>query len=60
MRNFKILGFILGGLIECPNHGGTFDIKTGRAVDYPCTVNVKKYEVRVEGDEVLIGWERVV
>jgi nitrite reductase/ring-hydroxylating ferredoxin subunit len=53
-------GYIEGELIECPQHGGTFEIKTGRAVDYPCTVNVKKYDVRVEGDEVLIGWEPVV
>lgn len=53
-------GYIIGDLIECPNHGGTFEIKTGRAVDYPCTVNVKRYDVRVEGDDVLIGWEPIV
>jgi naphthalene 1,2-dioxygenase system ferredoxin subunit len=53
-------GYIEGELIECPQHAGTFEIKTGRAVDYPCTVNVKKYDVRVEGDDVLIGWEPIV
>jgi nitrite reductase/ring-hydroxylating ferredoxin subunit len=50
-------GYIEGELIECPQHGGTFEIKTGKAVDYPCTVNVKKYDVRIEGDDVLVGWE---
>jgi naphthalene 1,2-dioxygenase ferredoxin component len=50
-------GYIEGELIECPQHGGTFEIKTGKAVDYPCTVNVKSYDVRIDGDIVMIGWE---
>ena len=50
-------GYIEGELIECPAHGGTFEIKTGKAVDYPCTVNVKSYDVLIDGDTVMIGWE---
>ncbi|HEV8020634.1 MAG TPA: non-heme iron oxygenase ferredoxin subunit [Candidatus Lustribacter sp.] len=50
-------GYIEGELVECPQHGGTFDIKTGHAVDYPCTVNVKKYDLRIDGDTISIGWE---
>lgn len=50
-------GYIEGELVECPQHAGTFEIKTGHAVDYPCTVNVKSYDVRIEGDAILIGWE---
>src|ERR1700733_12883012 len=50
-------GYIEGELVECPQHAGTFEIKTGKAVDYPCTVNVKKYDVQIDGDTVLIGWE---
>jgi nitrite reductase/ring-hydroxylating ferredoxin subunit len=50
-------GYIEGELIECPQHAGTFEIKTGKAVDYPCTVNVKSYDVRIDGDTVMIGWE---
>ena len=48
-------GYVEGELIECPQHAGTFEIKTGRAVDIPCTVDVARYEVKVEGDTVLIG-----
>lgn len=50
-------GYIEGDLVECPQHGGTFEIKTGRAVDYPCTVNVKSYDVRIDGETISIGWE---
>ena len=48
-------GHIENGTIECPLHAGTFDIRTGRAVDEPCTVNTKSYPVRVDGDAVLVG-----
>ena len=50
-------GYVEGELIECPQHAGTFEIKTGKAVDYPCTVDVAHYPVKVEGDAVLIGIE---
>jgi nitrite reductase/ring-hydroxylating ferredoxin subunit len=48
-------GYIEGELIECPKHAGTFEIKTGIAIDYPCTVNTKSYELRVEGETILVG-----
>jgi len=44
-----------GGLIECPLHEGTFDIRTGAAVGAPCKRALKCYPVRVEGDAVQIG-----
>jgi nitrite reductase/ring-hydroxylating ferredoxin subunit len=50
-------GYVEGALIECPQHAGTFEIKTGKAVDYPCTIDVASYEVKVEGDDVLVGIE---
>jgi naphthalene 1,2-dioxygenase system ferredoxin subunit len=50
-------GTIEGDLIECPLHAGTFEIKTGRAVDQPCTVNTKSYPVRIDGETVLVGIE---
>ena len=48
-------GHIERGLIECPLHAGTFDIKTGRAVDEPCTVNTKSYDVRVEDGTIFVA-----
>lgn len=47
-------GFVVDGKIECPLHQGTFDIKTGKAVDAPCRVDVKTYEVKVENGRVLV------
>ena len=50
-------GYVEGDVVECPQHAGTFDIKTGKAVAYPCTVDVPAYAVRVDGDTVLVGLE---
>ena len=48
-------GYIEGELIECPLHAGTFEIKTGKAVGAPCTVDLNAYEVKVDGDDILVG-----
>jgi nitrite reductase/ring-hydroxylating ferredoxin subunit len=48
-------GFVEGDVIECPLHGGRFEIKTGKAVAAPCTVDVRTYPVRCENDAVLVG-----
>ncbi|MCC6474543.1 MAG: non-heme iron oxygenase ferredoxin subunit [Burkholderiales bacterium] len=51
-------GYIDGTLIECRMHGGTFDICSGKAVGAPCTVDLKTYEVKVEGDRILVAVPR--
>jgi nitrite reductase/ring-hydroxylating ferredoxin subunit len=48
-------GYIEGTNIECPLHGGCFDIKTGKATTAPCTVDLKTYEVKIEGEDILVG-----
>ena len=48
-------GLVDGGIVECPLHGGKFDIKTGRAVAPPCTIDLTIYPVRREGQAVLVG-----
>ena len=40
--------------IECPKHGSTFDLKTGEPLALPATKPVPVYDVRVEGDDVLV------
>jgi 3-phenylpropionate/trans-cinnamate dioxygenase ferredoxin subunit len=40
--------------IECPKHGSTFDLNTGRPKTLPATAPVPVYDVTVEGDDVLI------
>jgi nitrite reductase/ring-hydroxylating ferredoxin subunit len=47
-------GFIVDGLIECPLHQGTFDIKTGKAVGAPCRIDIKAYQVKIENGNVFV------
>lgn len=43
--------------IECPRHGSTFDLRTGRPRTLPATVPVVTFPVKVEGDTLLIEVE---
>jgi 3-phenylpropionate/trans-cinnamate dioxygenase ferredoxin subunit len=40
--------------IECPRHGSTFDLETGRPRSLPATAPVPMYAVKVEDDEVKV------
>jgi 3-phenylpropionate/trans-cinnamate dioxygenase ferredoxin subunit len=40
--------------IECPRHGSTFDLDTGKPKSLPATTPVPAYRVKVEGDELKI------
>ena len=48
-------GEIQGDEIECPLHGGAFEIKTGMPANFPVVVPVETYPTRIEGDTVFIG-----
>lgn len=48
-------GSMEGDEIECPLHGGTFNIRTGEPVTFPVVTAVETYEVRVIGDEVRVS-----
>ncbi len=50
-------GFQAGLVIECPFHGGTFNIETGAPLAAPCTVPLKTYVVVVMEGHVCIGCE---
>jgi 3-phenylpropionate/trans-cinnamate dioxygenase ferredoxin subunit len=41
--------------IECPAHGSTFSLVTGEPQTLPATRPVPVYEVRVEGDDVIVS-----
>ncbi len=47
-------GFIENGAVECPLHGARFDIATGRCLSPPATVDLRRYEVRVEDGEIFL------
>ena len=48
-------GEVVGDEIECPLHGGAFEIRTGLPANFPVVVPVETYEVKVEGDTVLVA-----
>src|SRR5919112_416963 len=48
-------GEIIGDEIECPLHGGAFEIRTGQPAAFPVVVPVEKYRVRVVDDEVQVS-----
>lgn len=41
--------------IECPMHEGRFDLRTGLATRAPAETPVPSYEVKFDGDQVLVG-----
>ena len=40
--------------VECPKHGSWFDLKTGEALNMPAVSPVKTFEVKIEGDDILV------
>ncbi|MDP4533513.1 Rieske 2Fe-2S domain-containing protein [Marinobacter salarius] len=60
-HNIAILtdGTLEDSIIECPLHGGSFDIKTGEAASYPCEKPLKTYPVRVSDGKVYIDYDQI-
>ena len=49
-------GELQGFAIECPRHGARFDIRTGAVLAMPATSPVATWQVKLEGDEIKVGW----
>ncbi len=47
-------GELDGTALECPRHGARFDVCTGRALSFPAVVPVNAYDVKIEGQDVLV------
>lgn len=47
-------GELDGTAVECPRHGGRFDLFTGRVLALPPVVAVRAYAVRLDGDAVVV------
>lgn len=47
-------GFQDGEIIECPFHGGAFNLKTGKPTQFPCQVPLKTYDVVVQNETIFI------
>jgi 3-phenylpropionate/trans-cinnamate dioxygenase ferredoxin component len=48
-------GILIGCSIECPRHGATFDIESGKVLSAPALVDVPTYEVRIMGSDLQIA-----
>jgi 3-phenylpropionate/trans-cinnamate dioxygenase ferredoxin subunit len=48
-------GSIDGQAIECPRHGGEFELASGKAIRPPAVEDIPAYPVRVEGNQILVG-----
>ena len=48
-----------GGLdeeqVECPLHGSVFNVATGEVIDPPAVENLRVFQVRIEGQDILVG-----
>jgi len=40
--------------IECPRHGSTFDLNSGKPRSLPATIPEPVFKVKTEGDDILI------
>ena len=47
-------GEVDGMVVMCPWHGATFDIRTGGALGPPAPDGVRTYEVKTDGEHVLV------
>lgn len=40
--------------IECPRHGGRFDLRTGKATRSPAEIDLPWFQTRIQGDDLQI------
>ena len=50
-------GTLKGRSVVCLLHGARFDVKTGEVLALPAYEAVTTYDVRVEGEDILVGVE---
>src|SRR5947209_6216586 len=47
-------GILEGDVIECSLHFGAFNVRTGKAVQAPCFVDLKTFRTEVKDGQVLV------
>ena len=50
-------GELVDGEIECPRHGGRFNLGTGAVVALPPMFPIKTFAVKTEGESILVAVE---
>ena len=51
-------GTLEGYEVECPWHGSKFDIRSGSVTEPPAVRAVSKYEVKLDGNNILVRKQR--
>ena len=51
-------GYIDGDTVECPLHQGVFSISTGKALESPCTVDLKTFDTKILEDYVYVNYSK--
>ena len=52
-------GTLAGDVVECPLHGGRFEVKTGKGLGPPIPCDLKTYPVRVHDGEIQLSLPEV-
>jgi len=50
-------GCLEGNIVACPKHGGKFDVQSGKAVAFPAFTALKRYDVKVDGQDIYVAVE---
>jgi len=48
-------GSLHADCVKCPLHGSRFSLATGEALDEPAEEALNTYEVKIDGDNILVG-----
>ena len=48
-------GDLNGEEVECPLHGACFNVTTGEVLSPPADENVRVFEIRIDGEDILVG-----
>ena len=48
-------GELDGEQVECPLHGSVFNVITGEVIGPPADENLRVFQVRIDGQDILIG-----
>jgi 3-phenylpropionate/trans-cinnamate dioxygenase ferredoxin component len=47
-------GFVDGYVVECPKHGASFDVRTGKVLALPATHDLRTFPVRITEGQVWV------
>jgi len=48
-------GILMDDIVECPFHGGKFNVRTGEVVESPPSEPLVTYSVQLVGDDIEVG-----